>query len=79
MMVGCCEPPTASPGPDRYQGNSRLPWRLTINEIPGENELGLGHPPEELPKVERLNEPYGVGPSMGEAEPTAVTLEPDFP
>jgi hypothetical protein len=34
-------------------------------------------PPEELPKVDRLYERYGIPSGTGEAEPTAATPEPD--
>jgi hypothetical protein len=36
-------------------------------------------PPEELPKVDRLYERYGIPLGTGEAQPTAATPEPDFP
>jgi hypothetical protein len=36
-------------------------------------------PPEELPKVDRLYERYGIPSVTGETEPTAAIPEPDFP
>jgi hypothetical protein len=46
---------------------------------PVRESSGYVIPPEELPRVDRLYERYGIPAGTGEGQPTTATPEPDFP
>jgi hypothetical protein len=69
---------------DEYERKITNKWigrviRRKLQLRPVRTSSGYVIPPEELPKVDRLYERYGVAPGTGETEPTAATPEPDFP
>jgi len=69
---------------DEYERKITTKWignviRRKLQLRPVRASSGYVIPPEELPKVERLYERYGVVSGTGEAEPTTATAEPDFP
>src|SRR5713101_7141860 len=69
---------------DEYERKLTTKWignviRRKLQLRPVRGSAGYLIPPEELPKVDRLYERYGIPSGTGEAEPTAATPEPDFP
>jgi hypothetical protein len=69
---------------DEYERKLTTKWignviRRKLQLRPVRASSGYVIPPEELPKVDRLYERYGIPSGTGDAEPTAATPEPDFP
>jgi len=69
---------------DEYERKLTTKWignviRRKLQLRPVRGSSGYVIPPEELPKVDRLYDRYGIPPVMGESEPTAATPEPGFP
>jgi len=69
---------------DEYERKLTAKWignviRRKLQLRPVRASAGYVIPPEELPKLERLYERYGIPALTGEAEPVAATVEPDFP
>ena len=69
---------------DEYERKLTTKWignviRRKLQLRPVRGSAGYLIPPEELPKVDRLYERYGIPSGTGEAGPTAATPEPDFP
>jgi hypothetical protein len=69
---------------DEYERKLTTKWignviRRKLQLRPVRASSGYIIPPEELPKVDRLYERYGIPSGTAQAEPTAATPEPDFP
>jgi hypothetical protein len=69
---------------DEYERKLTTKWignviRRKLQLRPVRASSGYVIPPEELPKVDRLYERYGIPSGTGEAEPIAAIPEPDFP
>jgi hypothetical protein len=69
---------------DEYERRITNKWigrviRRKLQLRPVRTSSGYVIPPEELPKVDRLYERYGVAAETGGIEMTAATPEPDFP
>jgi hypothetical protein len=69
---------------DEYERKITNKWigrviRRKLQLRPVRTSSGYVIPAEEFPKVDRLNERYGVASGAGETRPPAATPEPDFP
>jgi hypothetical protein len=68
---------------DEYERKLTAKWignviRCKLQLRPVRASAGYIVPPEELPKLERLYERYGIPARTGEAEPTGTSPEPDL-
>jgi hypothetical protein len=69
---------------DEYERKITNKWigrviRRKLQLRPVRTSSGYVIPPEELAKVDRLYERYGITPGTVETVPTGATPEPDFP